>query len=79
MIVDVTDRDIHDGQQGVSNACPIALALNRCTGRRWKVSGDRAENEDGGRIVLPVTTIEFQDNFDEGHPVSPFSFEVPDA
>jgi hypothetical protein len=78
--IEVTQEDIDHGAPYVSIACPIALALDRIlpgTGF-WRVAGYRAENEDGGRIVLPEEAFEFQGKFDVIGPsaVKPFSFEI---
>jgi hypothetical protein len=74
--IQVTAEDIKQGVRTSCTKCPIALALNRATGRKWKVSGMRAENEEAGRVALPWEACRFQDRYDYDLPVNPFEFDI---
>ncbi len=79
MKIIVTAEDIANGKRFLGCECPIALAIRRATDIWWRVVYARAENEEGGRMVLPAEAITFQQSFDAGCAVKPFSFEVQDA
>lgn len=79
--VEVTQADINtalalDGMHDCSN-CPVALALHRTLGTPVEVGarsfGIRGQNFEG---MLPESTVQFIRQFDEGKPVSPFTFTV---
>ncbi len=74
--VRVTHADIAVGELCDADKCPVALALNRATGRAWRVSHNYAENDGNEHIALPYVAELFQVAFDDGKPVRPFEFEV---
>lgn len=78
VLVEVTQDDIHMGQRGDCSACPIALALNRRTNRKWNVGRLYASLADGKwSIDTPDEVRDFVDAFDYRNPVTPFSFWFP--
>jgi hypothetical protein len=79
MRIEVTEHLINIGVRRSSFACPVALALQRATGRRWEVSNTQAENLSGGRFNLPREVSTFTHDFDLGRPVAPLTFELPDG
>ncbi len=81
MRIEVTQNDIDRGRPRCNYGCPVALALRRTLGsqRAWKVTEQRIENPDGGRIVAPSEVRQFVIFFDHGACVAPFAFELPDA
>lgn len=79
--IDVTQDDINTGKRINAYSCPIALAMNRVTGKQcsvssheWVVWNDH-EQEMTGR--LPLDASRFVRDFDYGLPgVLPISFEI---
>ena len=87
MRIEVTEQDIRKAERGSACLCPVALALKRQLGDRWTVArwhvtfdrddtGWRAENAEGGRLVLPVDVAERLEAYDRGEQMTPFAFEV---
>lgn len=79
MLIEVTEADIEMGKQRRVDACPIALALERTSGRRFYVRCDDivdAEEDKTSFAELPEEAVEFIQDFDEGHEVHPFSFHL---
>lgn len=80
--VNVTKRDIDNGECGNGHKCAIALALSRATRRKYvSVGGATCSllNRDGlvqvaGR--LPMVAQLFIADFDSGREVTPFKFQV---
>ena len=83
--IQVTQEDIERGERDQSCRCPVARALKRHFGIkaavfRWngRMSvkfvgrGDKV----GPILVLPDEADNFVYAFDNGHPVSPFEFEL---
>lgn len=87
--VDVTNEDIKEGYPGAFAACPVALAFRRrmavptgqvvAVAEGWIRWGE--DLADCREARYPESVDAFIDRFDDGGPVSPFSFdlEVPDA
>lgn len=81
-IVNVTESDIHNGIAGDGHRCPIALALNKATGRRFGVGMhtycevDVHGKELTFEVQLPGIAKVFRNNFDRNRIVDPFSFEA---
>ena len=79
MKVNVTAEDIARGIRVSANSCPVARALQRCTGDRLAtVDGSRATvnyHRNFARFRLPPEVSYFVSDFDAGRPVAPFSFE----
>lgn len=85
MTINVTQDHIEAGFPDNCHNCPVALALNRATGHKWTVEREYAGlmNSKTGtlmypevRVIFPLSVREFTRNFDQGNPVSPFSFEI---
>lgn len=83
MKVEVTAEDIAMGQRYSAEKCPVALAIERATGRRaiaglttihWYPPGESWMCRQG----LPREVARFIRAFDHGRPVSPFSFSLLD-
>jgi hypothetical protein len=75
--VSVTAADITAGTRGRARSCPVCLAMNRATGKKG-VAGrlllwpdDRA-----GHVATPPAVAAWMEDFDEGRPVRPFTFEI---
>jgi hypothetical protein len=74
LTVTVTQDDIDNGRRSDSRECPINKALKRAfPGRRTSVGADYYWI-DGANFNFPPEAYEFRKNFDQGNPVSPFSF-----
>lgn len=56
--------------------CPIALALERATKMKWKVSPGGAYTQKYGRVDLPFEARKFIQKYDNNELVSATSFEV---
>lgn len=82
MRIKVTQADIAAGDRQMCYACPVALALRRATGYDWWVSRLRAVPYPGGfggrAVRLPRAASAFIADFDDGWPVAPFAFDLPD-
>lgn len=76
VVVRVTKADIRKGRPGMWHMCPVAHALNRATGKKWRVIGRKAENEDGCWISLPVSVNDFVRKFDALSEGDPFEFSI---
>jgi len=78
MRIDVTQDDINRGVHCAGTMCPVALAVNRATGRHCRVSAALITFHEGG-CFSPVREVrEFIYAFDDRLPVAPFSFDIPD-
>lgn len=77
MLIEVTQEDI-DSPEGEMRCktCPVALALNRATGRSWTVSTDWATCGSSSILNLPDAASDFITNYDSNQPVKPFTFEL---
>jgi len=77
MKVRVTKKDIDHGKCDLT-CCPVALALNRVTQKKWTVLPLVASCYGYKQKVvrLPRDVITFISNFDAGNKVSPFTFEL---
>ena len=76
-VIEVTQEDIDRGVRKESCQCPIALALQRCTGYLWAagpLEACRIGVADSD-VEFPRDAKRFIRNFDDGLPVQPFSFE----
>lgn len=57
--------------------CPIALAVDRTTGRTCDVWNDCIWTRHYERVCsLPGSATQFIEDFDDGRPVQPIEFEV---
>ena len=89
----VTQKDINTGKRGFCKRCPVALAIQWQTPLDWEVSvgayiGEiafyyredtkKGPSEPRIRLQTPIIASRFIRNFDEGFPVEPFEFELPD-
>ena len=75
--VDVTQADIDAGVKRKCDQCPIARAVRRVVGADKEVTVNPVSIYiDGGYWRTPLEASNFISDFDNGHPVVPFSFEV---
>lgn len=78
MRIVVTREDIQDGNPDAFN-CPVALAVRRTFGLPY---GDVEVNDviaaGNQEYETPCEVIEFICQFDEGQPVEPFEFDLPE-
>jgi hypothetical protein len=74
--IEVTYEDIDLGQPGDPHRCPIARAATRALGADAVVVVGIISLPHGPPITLPKEAHEFYLEFDEYHPVAPFTFEV---
>lgn len=79
MIINVTAQHIANGRRASIGGCPVALALQQyfplatVAGPYFRtVAGNSPE------INLPDYVTTFIEKFDEGKPVEPFNFLIPD-
>lgn len=78
-LVSVTQIDIDSGKQKKCFECPVALAVRRSTGMRCRVDGSQGMLEAELKVIyvyFPPYAVDFQNDFDLGGPVTPFSFEI---
>lgn len=74
--VEVTQADIDIGCKKDCLNCPVAVALERATGKMWSVLGTCARRPAEFEVyLLPESARQFIGAFDEGEPVKPFTFE----
>jgi hypothetical protein len=77
MRVVVTAKDIVRGRRWLADRCPVALALNRATGRRWEVYFTHLADVRRQRgQATPLAVADFCEKFDDGIGVRPFTFEL---
>jgi hypothetical protein len=79
--VEVTAADIAAGVRRFCSYCPVSLAVRRATGWLVQVDDDEVHLRVGdltSRVKLPPEAVRFVWRFDEGKPVKPFAFEIPD-
>lgn len=78
MTIEVTQDDIDKGDEADCDKCPIALAINRATGKRWCVVWHRCwlDEDHSPSIDLPESAVDFIQDFDNDQSVKPFSFEL---
>ena len=81
--INVTKRDIEQGEKFYSDRCPIALAAKRVFTRSLAGPSElrfTLVNEQGYSewylVPLPDQAKDFIIRFDRGEPVEPFSFTV---
>ena len=77
MKITITKSDIRKGVKCNFRFCPVAKALRRITKRRdvWvDLRGAKIKN---WYYDLPEVARCFISDFDLGHPVQPFSFDLP--
>ena len=80
-MVEVTQRDIDDGEPRNCYMCPVALALQRVTGLSVDVDGPILYlfPMHASKLLYcyaPVPVRAFMNRFDTGKPVQPFTFEA---
>ena len=79
MVVSLIQADIDHGVPGDCLRDPVALALQRITGVRWRVDRQICYPDAGGKhrpFVTPKQLNRFLSDFDDGKPVKPISFEL---
>ena len=84
MTITVKQGHIENGQRGSCYECPVALAIFTATGNVCNIgqSYGRADiktpkaPEGVVSCPLPTSAMEFICDFDNKHPVFPFSFEL---
>ena len=80
MLIKVEQYQIDNGLPRSMCSCPVALAIERCTGRHIvEVSDEHVtifEHGEFVNILLPLAAQEFIKRYDEGSPVEPFEFEL---
>lgn len=77
MKIDVTQEDIDHGMPKCFYDCPVALAIKRTYGIEYaRVNGYILVGLKRGALTPPDVTT-FIKQFDAGHYVEPFSFELP--
>ncbi len=78
--VEVTKEDIKKGRPGNADACPVAWALYRITGKSFSVGTWSCHCVDGRRFIMPAAASQFVIRFDHlsdlGAEFEPFSFEL---
>lgn len=83
MTIHVTQEDIDTGQRNKPWACPVALAIKRAMPTHVVEAGPEVVYlHKPGDLAntayhTPITASFFIENFDNGAPVSPFSFDLP--
>lgn len=77
--VEVTAEDIAAGVKEDGQSCPIALAMQRCSGvlhvdvgEQLRITTDALEYQ----VFAPLEAATFMDQFDSGETVAPFAFDV---
>lgn len=79
MRLEITQKDINEGNPNHVGSCPIALALMRCCpGRYWIVNPHQAYS-DTLRFILPEDAYLFIREFDSDRPVEPATFELTEV
>jgi hypothetical protein len=77
MRVVVTAKDITRGRRSIADRCPVALALQRTTRRRWEVYFTHFSDVRRQRgYPTPLAVADFCEKFDDGIGVRPFAFEL---
>jgi len=75
--VAVTSRDIVKGKRSIADRCPVALALQRTTHRRWEVYFTHLSDVRRQQAQpTPLAVADFCEKFDDGIGVRPFAFEL---
>lgn len=82
MKINITQKDINKGEKANGDRCPIARAIKRAMPfkniwYKYEVGRILVMNRFGNTVFeLPVEAVKFIRDYDGGHPVEPFSFEV---
>ncbi len=79
MIINVTKKDIEDGQKLTgfrAVCCPIALAVKRRTNATFTTVGVLAIHVDDRQFSTPSKAAKFIRDFDAGRPVKPMRFSI---
>lgn len=81
--IEITQDMIFDGKEGDCEFCPVALALDKATGKSWAVTNYFCIESDHGmpsdltkKIMFPRAVVDWIFAFDSGGHVKPFSFEL---
>jgi hypothetical protein len=74
--VNVTQEDIDAGEPGHACGCPLALAIARATDCKVFIVAGIWTSTSGHRGPLPESAHRWYWAFDQGKPVSPFSFTI---
>lgn len=75
--VNVTQDHIVSGLRQNCYHCPVAIAMEVSTGQEWSVYVIGARRLcDSVFLDLPDAVRIFASNFDKGHSVAPFSFDI---
>jgi hypothetical protein len=73
--IEVTQADIAKGVRASACECPVALAMDRATGRSCTV-GVSCGHVDDVSVEFPPEVSDFVLKFDSREPVAPFTFEL---
>lgn len=77
MTIEVTQKNIDEGKVLDCHACPVALALVDAGFSDVTVGpGYTNVKEHKQWVRTPEEALSFMIQFDKGHPVSPFKFEI---
>lgn len=82
--IEVTQEDIDNGEQKNFKSCPVAIAISRTIGQPAQVDQESVSlvlTPWDDSIEIPGRASNFISSYDDGDPVSPFSFplSVPDS
>lgn len=85
MKISVTSSHIEQGERWDAGSCPIALALRAAVvgidvsvAPTYVAIFDESCDEFLADLPLPPDAIKARQRFDNGHPLAPFTFEMPD-
>lgn len=76
MLIEVKQKHIDEGAKGSCSRCPIALALLDAGHRDVWIGNITLYTSVRKETYLPPKAIQWINNFDDGLPVLPFSFEI---
>ena len=79
MLIRVTAEDLKHGTLMDCHRCPVALALNRATGKRWVVTSGYcrpAGYSHLGSCLFPPFVRDKIERLDAGEQIEPFEFEL---
>lgn len=77
--INLTKKDIQQGEQGNNMCCPIALCVHRKTGKRFRVRPNSIVTQEGNLVVvLPKKAQQFIYRFDRSttKKIKPISFNI---
>lgn len=76
--INVTQKDIDQGDRDKCQTCPVALALNRVAKKPWVEYGYIRFSDGHSRcaVAVPAGVHDFMEEFDTGEDVKPFTFKI---